>query len=112
MGPPLPGQSTDDHADQEQFHSIAAIPTCWLVSGHRSRHSPRTLTAPDHPEDSEGVLIAPDGWIALPFTRVPEAKQVKNQVPEGQRVLRRARSGGRLTRRYVVDSATPEASGV
>ncbi len=44
------------------------------------------------------MLIAPDGWIVLPFMRVPEPTQVKNLVPAGQRVLRRARRDGRLTR--------------
>ena len=34
----------------------------------------------NHPDDPEGVLLAPDRSLALLFIRVPEAKQVKNRV--------------------------------
>jgi Glyoxalase-like domain len=34
----------------------------------------------NHPDDPEGVLLAPDGSFALLFIGVPEAKQVKNRV--------------------------------
>jgi hypothetical protein len=34
----------------------------------------------NHPEDPEGLLIAPDGSASLLFVRVPEAKRVKNRV--------------------------------
>jgi Glyoxalase-like domain len=34
----------------------------------------------NHPDDPEGLLIAPDGSASLLFMRVPEAKQVKNRV--------------------------------
>jgi Glyoxalase-like domain len=34
----------------------------------------------NHPEDSEGLLLAPDGSASLLFIRVPEPKQVKNRV--------------------------------
>ncbi|MGH3150939.1 MAG: VOC family protein [Streptosporangiaceae bacterium] len=34
----------------------------------------------NHPEDPEGLLLAPDGSASLLFIRVPEAKQVKNRV--------------------------------
>jgi hypothetical protein len=35
---------------------------------------------PNHPDDPEGLLLAPDGSFALLFIRVPEAKQVKNRI--------------------------------
>jgi hypothetical protein len=35
---------------------------------------------PNHPDDPEGVLLAPDRYLALLFVRVPEAKQIKNRV--------------------------------
>jgi hypothetical protein len=35
---------------------------------------------PNHPDDPEGLLLAPDGSAALLFTGVPEPKQVKNRV--------------------------------
>jgi hypothetical protein len=34
----------------------------------------------NHPDDPEGLLVAPDGSANLLFMRVPEAKQVKNRV--------------------------------
>jgi Glyoxalase-like domain len=34
----------------------------------------------NHPEDPEGLLLAPDGSANLLFIRVPEPKQVKNRV--------------------------------
>jgi Glyoxalase-like domain len=34
----------------------------------------------NHPEDPEGLLVAPDGSASLLFVRVPEAKRVKNRV--------------------------------
>jgi len=34
----------------------------------------------NHPDDPEGLLLAPDGSANLLFVRVPEAKQVKNRV--------------------------------
>jgi hypothetical protein len=34
----------------------------------------------NHPEDPEGLLLAPDGSANLLFVRVPEPKQVKNRV--------------------------------
>jgi hypothetical protein len=34
----------------------------------------------NHPEDPEGLLLAPDGSASLLFIRVPEPKQVKNRV--------------------------------
>jgi hypothetical protein len=35
---------------------------------------------PNHPDDPEGLLLAPDGSFALLFIKVPEAKQVKNRI--------------------------------
>jgi hypothetical protein len=34
----------------------------------------------NHPDDPEGLLLAPDGSLALLFIGVPEKKQVKNRV--------------------------------
>ena len=34
----------------------------------------------NHPEDPEGLLLAPDGSASLLFIRVSEPKQVKNRV--------------------------------
>jgi predicted enzyme related to lactoylglutathione lyase len=34
----------------------------------------------NHPDDPEGLLLAPDGSASLLFIRVPEPKQVKNRV--------------------------------
>jgi hypothetical protein len=34
----------------------------------------------NHPEDPEGLLVAPDGSANLLFMRVPDAKRVKNRV--------------------------------
>jgi hypothetical protein len=34
----------------------------------------------NHPDDPEGLLVAPDGSVNLLFIRVPETKQVKNRV--------------------------------
>jgi hypothetical protein len=34
----------------------------------------------NHPDDPEGLLVAPDGSANLLFMRVSEAKQVKNRV--------------------------------
>lgn len=35
---------------------------------------------PNEPGDPEGLLLSPDGSLALLFLPVPEAKQVKNRV--------------------------------
>jgi hypothetical protein len=35
---------------------------------------------PNLPEDTEGLLVTPDGSAALLFVKVPEGKQVKNRV--------------------------------
>lgn len=34
----------------------------------------------NHPEDPEGLLVAPDGSASLLFVRMPEAKRVRNRV--------------------------------
>jgi hypothetical protein len=34
----------------------------------------------NHPDDPEGLLVAPDGSASLLFIRVPEGKRVKNRV--------------------------------
>ncbi len=34
----------------------------------------------NHPDDPEGLLVAPDGSVNLLFIRVPEAKQAKNRM--------------------------------
>jgi hypothetical protein len=35
---------------------------------------------PNHPDDPEGLLLAPDGSASLLFIRVPEPRRVKNRV--------------------------------
>ncbi|MGO9559978.1 MAG: VOC family protein [Acidimicrobiales bacterium] len=35
---------------------------------------------PNHPEDPEGLLVAPDGGANVLFVRVPEPKNSKNRV--------------------------------
>ncbi|HLX49010.1 MAG TPA: VOC family protein [Streptosporangiaceae bacterium] len=37
-------------------------------------------TNTNHPDDPEGLLVAPDGSANLLFIHVPEGKQVKNRV--------------------------------
>jgi hypothetical protein len=45
------------------------------VTGYREDPGNR-----NHPEDPEGLLLAPGGSANLLFMRVPETKQVKNRV--------------------------------
>lgn len=45
------------------------------VTGYREDPGNR-----NHPDDPEGLLVAPDGSASLLFIRVPEAKRVRNRV--------------------------------
>jgi len=40
----------------------------------------REASNSNHPDDPEGLLVAPDGSINLLFVRVAQGKQVKNRV--------------------------------
>ena len=69
----------------------------------------------NHPDDPEGLLLAPDGSLALLFIGVPEKKQVKNRStwtwPRPARISGTRRSAGsrRWARPLSMTGASPMA---